>query len=208
MAFGLVLCLLIFLALPAFAAGAPCSAYGNPISQSICRLRNGDFAGFWRLSYSRPTANGQPAGGIPQTSAPAPQEQTAPAETESEFSDFAKEVLRLVNAERTREGLAPLSLDARLCAAAGQRAQEACAYFSHSRPDGSSCFTVFSQYGIRYRAAGENIAKGYASPAAVVQAWMDSAGHRANIMNASYHKMGLGYVPCGSSYAWGQLFMD
>jgi uncharacterized protein YkwD len=90
--------------------------------------------------------------------------------------------------------LAPPS--AGLLQAAGIRAGEIAALFSHTRPDGSECFTVLEECGVPYRTAGENIAKattGYRSPAEVIQMWMDSSGHRANILNRDYTSVGIGY---------------
>ena len=79
-------------------------------------------------------------------------------------------------------------------------------YFSHTSPTYGSPFQMMKSFGISYRTAGENIAKGYASPEAVVNAWMNSPGHRANILNSTYTHIGVGYVPSGNY--WTQMFIS
>lgn len=127
------------------------------------------------------------------------------------YGAYASEVLRLVNIERTKVGVAPLVLDEALCNAANMRAIEMdySGYFSHTRPNGSNCFTVFEFCNIDYLSCGENIAAGYATPADVVDGWMNSPGHKANILNTSYTKMGLGYSTGGGGayrHYWAQEF--
>lgn len=127
------------------------------------------------------------------------------------YSAYASEVLRLVNIERAKVGAAPLVLDETLCNAANMRAIEMdySGYFSHTRPNGSDCFTVFEFCNIDYFSCGENIAAGYVTPADVVDGWMNSDGHRANILRTSYTKMGLGYsTGGGGEYGcyWAQEF--
>ena len=77
-------------------------------------------------------------------------------------------------------------------------------YFSHTSPTYGTPFQMMKSFGISYRTAGENIAYGYATPQAVMNGWMNSSGHRANILNASYTRIGVGYVPSG--HYWTQLF--
>ena len=127
------------------------------------------------------------------------------------YSAYASEVLRLVNIERDKVGAAHLVLDGALCDAANMRAIEMdySGKFSHTRPDGRDCFTVFSFCKISFYTCGENIAAGYVTPADVVDGWMHSEGHKANILNASYTKMGLGYsTGGGGEYGryWAQEF--
>jgi len=111
------------------------------------------------------------------------------------------EVLKLVNAERTNNGLAPLTLDSELVSAADIRSKELNILFSHTRPDGRDYTTVLS------KATGENIAKGQTTPAQVMNSWMNSAGHKANILNPNYKSIGIGYYKAndGTTY-WVQLF--
>lgn len=120
-------------------------------------------------------------------------------------SNEAKEVLDLVNKERKANGLEPLKLDENLCAAAQKRAKELSSKFSHTRPDGTQCFTVLDEFDISsYNTAGENIAYGYVSPEDVMDGWMNSPGHRANILNSDFTTLGVGYDP--ETNGWVQLF--
>ena len=118
-------------------------------------------------------------------------------------------VLALVNEARAQEGLAPLTLAQNLTQAAQVRAGELPVLFSHTRPDGRSCFTALAEAGVAYRTAGENIAAGYATPEAVVDGWLHSEGHRANILNEDFTQMGVGHVQAADGYGdyWVQLFV-
>lgn len=128
------------------------------------------------------------------------------------YSAYASEVLRLVNIERTKVGAAPLVLDEALCNAANMRAIEMdySGKFSHTRPNGSDCFTVFDVCNVQWgKRCGENIAAGQATPEAVMKTWINSSGHYANIINADYTRMGLGYsTGGGGEYGryWAQEF--
>lgn len=119
---------------------------------------------------------------------------------------YAAQVAALVNAERAAAGLDPVTLNDELCAAAQTRAAEAAVSFSHTRPDGTSCFTALKEAGISYRGAGENIAYGQTSPAAVMDDWMASSGHRANILNGRYTKLGVGCTVVNGVTYWAQFF--
>lgn len=120
---------------------------------------------------------------------------------------FLREVVNLVNAERAKEGLSPLSIDTKVQAAAMVRARECEKLFSHTRPDGSSFSTALKEQNVSYRSAGENIAWGQRSPEEVMNVWMNSSGHRANIMNPDFTTIGVGYYENaqGTDY-WCQLF--
>lgn len=127
------------------------------------------------------------------------------------YSAYASEVLRLVNIERDKVGAAHLVLDGALCDAANMRAIEMdySGNFSHTRPDERDCFTVFSFCKISFYTCGENIAAGYPTPTAVVDGWMNSTGHKANILNTAFTKMGLGYSTGGGGeyrHYWAQEF--
>ena len=102
------------------------------------------------------------------------------------------EIVRLVNVERKKAGLKPLKLSRELLRPAAIRAREITKVFSHTRPNGMSFDTVF--YGIQYRTVGENIAAGQTSCEMVMQQWMNSPGHRANILNKNYKYIGIGYL--------------
>lgn len=112
------------------------------------------------------------------------------------YSAYANEVLRLVNIERTNVGVAPLVLDEALCNAANMRAIEmdCTGVFGHKRPNDHSCFEVYDICNVEWQnACGENIAAGQATPEEVMNSWLGSAGHKANILSPEYTKMGLGY---------------
>lgn len=122
---------------------------------------------------------------------------------------FLEEVVRLVNVERAKENLSPLQMDEKLNQAAGVRAEEIVTNFDHTRPNGTSCFTVLNEFGISYMTASENIAAGYTTPAKVVEGWMNSDGHRENIMNPAFTKIGIGHCFVSRSqygHYWTQLF--
>lgn len=160
----------------------------------------------------QPTATPAPTSAPTQSPAPTQAPTAAPAPTDDAdalpgVSAYAQEVVRLVNIERADAGLAPLTMDATLSAAAQRRAQEIDESFSHTRPDGSSCFTVLKDFGITYRACGENIAKGSPTPERVVEGWMNSAGHRANILSANFTTIGVGvFADAAGTLHWAQLF--
>lgn len=144
----------------------------------------------------------------PQETPPAQEnpDEDAPEESGG-VQEAAEAVTSLVNAARRDAGLSELELDADLCAAAQARAQEIAQSFSHTRPDGSNCFTILEEFGISYRAAGENIAMGQRTPEEVMDGWMNSSGHRANILNGTFTSIGVGYYVDGAGAAhWVQIF--
>ena len=121
---------------------------------------------------------------------------------------YEKEVVRLVNKERISRGLNELTYDWQLSRVARYKSADMSQnnYFSHTSPTYGSPFEMIKSFGISYRTAGENIARGQKSPQAVVDAWMNSQGHRANILNKSYTKIGVGYEENGKY--WTQLFIS
>ena len=122
---------------------------------------------------------------------------------------YAEQILQLVNIERAKVGLHALTLDEKLSGAAQVRAGEIRTSFSHTRPDGRSFSSVLTDRGIRYMSAGENIAWGQRSAQEVMDGWMNSEGHRANILNAGFTKLGVGHTTdaAGRQY-WSQLFTN
>ncbi len=128
-------------------------------------------------------------------------------ETDAAVRAYEQEVIRLVNAERAKYGLAALEEDWELSRVARYKSQDMHdgRYFSHTSPTYGTPFEMIRAFGLSYRAAGENIAVGYATPAAVVAGWMASEGHRANILSSSYTKIGVGYVADGNY--WTQQFI-
>ena len=127
--------------------------------------------------------------------------------TDATVLNYENEVIRLVNEIRVKNGLNPLAADWELSRVARYKSQDMKDnnYFSHTSPIYGSPFTMMKNFGISYRSAAENIAKGQKTPQAVVNGWMNSSGHRANILNATYKKIGVGYVPSGNY--WTQMFI-
>lgn len=125
----------------------------------------------------------------------------------SSITSYEKEVVRLVNIERSKQGLPALEYDWQLSRVARYKSEDMHknGYFSHTSPTYGSPFNMMKNFGITYKTAGENIAKGYKTPSAVVEGWMNSPGHRANILNASFTHLGVGYVQNGSY--WTQMFI-
>lgn len=123
-------------------------------------------------------------------------------------SSYVDQVLNLINEERAKEGLSPLTTNSSLKKAAQQRAKEIVTNFSHNRPDGSSGVTVLKEYSISYSAWGENIAYGQKTPAAVMNAWMNSSGHRANILSEKFGKVGIGCYEVNGTLYWTQVFTN
>lgn len=126
---------------------------------------------------------------------------------DSTVSSYEAEVIRLVNEIRQQNGLKPLTANWELSRVARYKSQDMLdnRYFSHTSPTYGSPFQMITAFGLSYRTAGENIAKGYPTPQAVVNGWMNSSGHRANILNASYKQIGVGYVSKGNY--WTQMFI-
>ncbi len=127
---------------------------------------------------------------------------------DSTTSSYEAEVVRLVNLERQKNGLSPLEEDWQLSRVARYKSQDMKdkGYFSHTSPTYGSPFQMMKSFGISYKSAGENIAKGQSTPAAVVNAWMNSQGHRANILSKSFTHIGVGYVSGG--HYWTQMFIS
>ena len=120
------------------------------------------------------------------------------------------EVVRLVNAERAKAGIAPLTQNWELSRVARYKSQDFIdkKYFAHQSPTYGSPFEMMKNFGMKYTSAGENIAYGQKTPAAVMQSWMNSAGHRGNILSPAYTQIGVGAAKAanGTLY-WTQLFI-
>jgi uncharacterized YkwD family protein len=139
-----------------------------------------------------------------------PQQENKQQETQQEqssLSAFEVEVAELTNQERAEQGLAPLQIDEELSSVAREKSRDMQAnnYFDHNSPVYGSPFDMMGSYGIDYRTAGENIAKGQRTPEEVVNAWMNSPGHRANILNGDFTHIGVGFVEQGNH--WTQMFI-
>ena len=124
-------------------------------------------------------------------------------------SGYGAQVVSLVNEERTAQGLSNLARDAQLTRLAQLKAEDMAAnkYFSHTSPTYGTAFDMMKNYGVSYITAGENIAMGQKTPEAVMEGWMNSPGHRANILNSAYTGIGVGYAESseGATY-WVQIF--
>ncbi|MBU7318127.1 CAP domain-containing protein [Paenibacillus oleatilyticus] len=144
----------------------------------------------------------QPVPAKPQPTTPAKPQPTTPAQQPDSGSQqgtnqsaFASQVVNLVNQERAKAGLQPLTSDSALTGMALDKAKDMYnnGYFDHTSPTYGSPFDMMRSYGIRYSYAGENIAKGQRSPQEVMNAWMNSQGHRENILSPNFTKIGVAY---------------
>lgn len=124
------------------------------------------------------------------------------------FSAQARQVLQLTNAERAKAGCKSLTASSKLTTAAQAHSADMAAhnYFAHDSQDGTSPFDRMKEAGYNFRAAAENIAYGQTSAASVMDAWMNSPGHKANILNCTYTQIGIGYATRGSTPYWTQDF--
>ena len=131
---------------------------------------------------------------------------TVPLKNET-VTSYEQQVIDLVNNIRVQNGLKKLTSNWELSRIARYKSQDMHDrnYFSHTSPTYGSPFDMIKSFGLSYRTAGENIAKGQRTPQEVVNAWMNSSGHRANILNASYTQIGVGYYANGNY--WTQMFI-
>ncbi|MGE5485815.1 MAG: CAP domain-containing protein [Ignavibacteriales bacterium] len=188
----------LFAATPAYAA----TAYVTP-----------GYHPYWRYYKSQPSQPSRPSQPS-QPSTPAPQQPTVPGTGTGvgsmQMSSWELEVIRLVNVERAKAGLKPLTANSELSRVARYKAADMRdnGYFGHESPTYGSPFEMMKDFGISYRVAGENIAAGQRSPQEVMNAWMNSAGHRANILNPNFTVVGVGQVSGGyyGNY-WTQMFV-
>jgi uncharacterized YkwD family protein len=146
----------------------------------------------------------------PQPTTPVQEQPAKPSEgtsVTSQVSAYEQQVVDLTNQERAKQGLPALKLDTELSKVAKEKSLDMKnnSYFSHTSPNYGSPFDMMKQFGISYRAAGENIAMGQRSPEEVVNAWMNSEGHRKNILSSSFTHIGVGHVADGNY--WTQMFI-
>lgn len=162
--------------------------------------------------FNRPGA-GVPDNSLPWEEFPVPENpgQETPGQPDNggSMDSYASQVAKLVNEERAKAGLSPLTVHNGAVNAAQTRAKEIEQSFSHTRPNGSSFSTALTAAGVNYRSSGENIAYGQRSPEQVMQTWMNSSGHRANILNSNFTSIGVGHYKnaAGVDY-WTQLFIQ
>ncbi|QFK71215.1 SafA/ExsA family spore coat assembly protein [Pradoshia sp. D12] len=128
--------------------------------------------------------------------------------TQDDVKAYEQEVIRLVNVERAKQGLQELKYDWELARVARYKSEDMRDnnYFSHTSPVYGSPFDMMKNFGINYKSAGENIAKGQTTPEQVVNAWMNSSGHRANILSSKFTHIGVGYAKSG--HIWTQQFIS
>ncbi|WP_084960045.1 CAP domain-containing protein [Thermoactinospora rubra] len=167
-----------------------------------------DYRGHIRNSAAARLACG-PSTGTPSPSpSPSASPTAAPSPTGSApGSSVEEEVVRLTNAARAQNGCGPLTHDPKLQAAAEGHSADMAAkgYFDHTSPDGRNPGDRIKAAGFSPISAwGENIAKGYGTAAAVVDGWLKSPGHRANILNCNFTHIGVGHVTSGPH--WTQVF--
>lgn len=156
----------------------------------------------------------KPAVTQPVTTAPAATQPTAPTSNTTVSSSnltYEQKVVELVNIERQKAGLSTLTLDSAIANVARTKSKDMATnnYFAHQSPTYGSAGDMLRQFGINWSAWGENIASGQRTPEAVVTAWMNSTGHRANILSSNFSKIGVGYVTnsSGTPY-WTQIFTN
>ncbi|WP_449515996.1 CAP domain-containing protein [Clostridium sp.] len=157
-------------------------------------------------------AKATPAKATPAKATPA---KTAPAKTPTatnltENNKLENEVIVLVNQERAKQGLAPLKANSALSNVARTKSEDMRDnnYFSHTSPTYGSPFDMMKKFGITYTAAGENIAMGQPTAASVMEGWMNSPGHKANILSANFTEIGVGVAKDASgTIYWTQQFI-
>ncbi|PYZ98915.1 hypothetical protein CR205_10195 [Alteribacter lacisalsi] len=141
----------------------------------------------------------------------AQQSRQTSEQTSSELSQFEQEVVRLTNEERAQHGLPELEIAEDVSEVARDKSADMRdqGYFSHDSPTHGSPFDMLRNYGVSYNAAGENIAAGQQTPEQVVDAWMNSQGHRENILSSNYTEIGVGHVEGGQyGHFWTQMFIS
>lgn len=156
---------------------------------------------------NKPAATTKPTTGTSNSTGTANPSQTT---TTGEYSAFQQKVLDLVNAERAKAGLKSLKMNAELSKVATLKSQDMAKnnYFDHTSPTYGSPFDMMKKFGISYRTAGENIAMGQTTPEQVMNGWMNSPGHRANILKASFTEIGIGIAKNSSGRLyWTQQFI-
>lgn len=183
----------------------PTSAFG----QTTYTVKSGD--SMWKIAMRFQVGISELIKANPQIKNPSMiypnQKLTIPAISEK---NFEAQVVKLVNQERAKAGLKPLTHNWELSRVARYKSMDMRdrGYFSHTSPTYGSPFTMMNNFGIRSSAAGENIAEGQSTPQAVVTSWMNSPGHRANILSTNYTQIGVGYAAGGSGrHYWTQMFI-
>lgn len=184
------------------------STFALPASALSHTVVKGDT--MWKLAVKYEVGTQEIIDANPQISNPNliyPGQKLTIPEVDAAVASFESEVVRLVNEIRVQNGLQALKENWELSRVARFKSQDMVdnRYFSHTSPTYGTPFQMIRAFGLSFRTAGENIAYGQRTPQAVVNAWMNSSGHRANILNASYTQIGVGYVAAGNY--WTQMFI-
>lgn len=195
-------------------AGTKTSAYKITIPSNYCNLTKpmtlNQMALRWHVSISELEELNPNLSDVPHNKPIQPDKENPikVPENTNDLIEYEKQVLDLTNIERKKFGLVPLSNDTELSRVARIKSHDLSKnnYFSHNSPTYGSPFDMMKQFGIQYKSAGENIAKGQKTPSEVVNAWMQSTGHRANILNNGFTHIGIGYDSNGN--LWTQMFIS
>lgn len=184
------------------------SAFALPASALSHTVVKGDT--MWKVAAKYQVGTSEVIDANPQISNPNliyPGQVLNIPQVNSSVLAYEHEVIRLVNEVRRENGLKTLTANWELSRVARYKSQDMVdnRYFSHTSPVYGSPFQMIRAFGLSFRTAGENIAYGQRTPQAVVNAWMNSSGHRANILNGSYTQIGVGYVADG--HYWTQMFI-
>ncbi|NLB82227.1 MAG: SafA/ExsA family spore coat assembly protein [Clostridiaceae bacterium] len=182
--------------------------YATNVSADTYIVQSGD--SLWKIAVKYQIGLSEIIAANPQIRNPAliyPNQKVTIPEKNQQAQSYEMEVVRLVNVQRSNNGLRALTNNWELQRVAQYKARDLTDrnYFSHNSPVYGSPFDMMKNFGIRYSSAGENIAKGQRTPKEVMNAWMNSQGHRANILNANYTQIGVGYD--SRSNAWVQMFI-
>lgn len=186
-------------------AAAVLSTSASALSHTVVR---GDT--MWKLAVKYQVGTSEIIRANPQISNPDliyPGQSLTIPQADAAVSAYEQEVVRLVNEQRAKNGLSALTHNWELSRVARYKSQDMAdnRYFSHTSPTYGSPFDMIRAFGLSFRTAGENIAYGQRTPQEVVNGWMNSSGHRANILSSSYTQIGVGYVANGSY--WTQMFL-
>ena len=195
----------IFRAAAAALAVSALATSASALSHTVVR---GDT--MWKLAVQYQVGTSEIIASNPQVSNPDliyPGQILTIPEEDAAVTQYEQEVIRLVNEIRAQNGLSALTYNWELSRVARYKSQDMVdnRYFSHTSPTYGTPFQMIRSFGLSYRSAGENIAYGQRTPQAVVNAWMNSSGHRANILSSSYTQIGVGYVANG--HYWTQMFI-